>query len=454
MNRARIDLLVLFVISAILLLWNLGTGSLLSWDEGLYGEVSREILKTGNWIDLHWAGQPWSDKPPLYMWVTALFYMIFGVSEFSVRLFAALCGVGTVLVTYLFANKLYSRKAALASSLILLSTWHFIWTARVGMLDSTLTFFIVLSLFLFKLGEEKKICLFFSAAAFACAFLTKGLGSLIIPVILALYLILTGNYKILKEPALISGAIVAFFILGWWHWLAFSHYGEGFISDYIVKHLFTRTTKAVEGHVGDIFTYIGVIPNKGRPWGGVGLALLPYLAWRIIARREKEHFLPVIWAGAVLVLFSMVKTKLHWYMIPVYPALSMMSGWGAERLFKKRTIPVISILAFISLSYLSIEKNIFDLDYSPAIKRIAVKVKKTVPEGQAVYLYDISDPGMQFYLGDVSENISGKEALSAFPRKEDQYILVNKGSVKDLADVHYSISLDGKDFILIRTESE
>ena len=52
-SKAKTDLLILFVVSAILLLWNLGTGSLLSWDEGLYAEVSREILKTGNWIDVH-----------------------------------------------------------------------------------------------------------------------------------------------------------------------------------------------------------------------------------------------------------------------------------------------------------------------------------------------------------------------------------------------------------------
>ncbi|MGB3112123.1 MAG: glycosyltransferase family 39 protein, partial [Candidatus Omnitrophota bacterium] len=425
-NRTRIDLLILFVIAAILLLWNLGTGSLLSWDEGLYGGVSREILKTGNWIDLSWADKPWSDKPPLYMWVTALFYMLFGVSEFSVRLFSALCGIGAVLLTYLFANRLYSRNAAFTSALVLLSTWHFIWSARVGMLDMPLTFFIILSLFMFKLGEEKKIYLFFSCLAFTCAFLVKGLGSFLIPIILGLYLVFTGKYKMLKEPALVAGLAVTLLVLGWWHWLAFSHYGDDFVKDYIIKHLFIRTTQAVEGHTGDLLTYIGVVPNKGRPWAGVGLVLAPYLIWRIFRNGEKEHLIPVIWAGTVLVLFSLVRTKLHWYMMPIYPALSIMTGWGASRLLKKRTIAIVSMLAFASLSYLSIDKNIMDLDYSPGIKQIAVKVKETVPKGEKLYLYDISDPGLQFYLGDVGENIVGEEAFETVITQKGRYIFTDK----------------------------
>jgi 4-amino-4-deoxy-L-arabinose transferase-like glycosyltransferase len=452
MNRTRTDLLILFVISAILLLWNLGSGSLLSWDEGLYAEVSREILKTGNWIDLYWADAPWSDKPPLYMWVTALFYMIFGVSEFSVRFFSAICGIGTVLLTYLFANKLYSRKAAVAASLILLSSWHFIWSSRVGMLDIPLTFFITLSIFLFKLGEERKAFLFFSPLAFACAFLTKGFGSLIAPVILFFYIVLTGKYRVLKEPFLVAGILVTLFILGWWHWLAFSHYGEGFVKDYVVKHLFTRTTKAVEGHVGDIWTYIGVIPNKGRPWAGIGLALAPFLVWRIFARKEKEHLLPVIWTASVLVIFSLVKTKLHWYIIPLYPALSMMTGWGAEKVLKKHTIIAISMCAFASLSYLSIDKGIFDLDYSPRIKQIAITVKNVLPRGEELFVYDVSDPGMQFYLGDIAENVREKETLDKLLTKKNNYIFLNKRSIEKLVKGKYSVVFDRGDFLLIRTE--
>jgi hypothetical protein len=268
---------------------------------------------------------------------------------------------------------------------------------------------------------------------------------------LALYILLAGKYKLLKEPALISGIIIAFLILGWWHWLAFSHYGEGFIKDYVVKHLLTRTTKGVEGHTGDILTYIGVVPNKGRPWAGIGLALLPYLIWRIFRRGEKEHLLPAIWAGTVLIIFSAVKTKLHWYMIPIYPALSVMTGWGASKLFKKYTVPVVSVLAFISLSYLFIDKGIFDLDYSPGMKQAATIARGKLPEGKNLFMYDISDPGLQFYLGDIGENIRKKEDLESLLKKRGNYIFVNKRSIKAFSGSHYSVLFENVDFALVKT---
>ena len=197
------DILSLTVISAVIIMWNIWSGSLLSWDEAFYGSVSKEIFRTGDWINLYWAGIPWSDKPPLYMWATTLFYNSFGINEFSVRLFSSICGTGTVLAVYFLARELYSRRAALASSLILLTTWHFIWSSKVGMLDSTLTFFITLSFLFFQIGLRNRKFLFLMPLAFMLAFLTKGPGAMIIPVIIVPYAIFSGNIKKLFDPYLL-----------------------------------------------------------------------------------------------------------------------------------------------------------------------------------------------------------------------------------------------------------
>lgn len=451
-NWTKIDIALLFAASSLVLMWGLGTGSLTSWDEGLYGGVAREILKTGNWIDLRWAGLPWSDKPPLYMWVTVLFYKLFGVNELAVRLFSALCGIGTVLVTYLFARKLYSRGAAVSSALVLLTTWHFIWSSRVGMLDIALTFFVTLSLFLFKAGEEKKVCLFFSPIAFALAFLTKGMASAVVPATLIVYLAFTGNFKILKERALLFGVLVATLVLGAWHWAALAHYGNRFVQDYFVKHLLTRTTTAVEGHTGDILTYFGVLPNKGRPWSAVGLTLMPFIAWMMFAKKGRENALPLIWACVVIVLFSLVQTKIHWYIMPVYPAMAMMTGWAVEKLFKKYDLVIVSSLALCSLLYLAVDKGIYNLDYSPEIKKTSLDVKKALSPGEKVYLYDISDPGMQFYLGDVGENVRGEENLRTILSSGNTALLTVRGKLSAVSGPNRRIVLGNGDFVLLRTE--
>jgi 4-amino-4-deoxy-L-arabinose transferase-like glycosyltransferase len=453
-DRSKFDIPVLLAVSAILILWRLGSGSLTSWDEALYGAISRGILDTGNWIDLRWAGNPWVDKPPLYMWVTVLFYKLFGVNEFAVRLFSALSGIGTVLATYLLGRKLYSRQAGIASALAILTSFSFFWGARVGMLDVTLTFFTVLSLLFFKLGEEKKLFLFFAPVAFAAAFMTKSMAAAPIPVILGIYIIATGQLKVFKERSFIAGILTALLIIASWHIAAFAHYGGNFFNDYFVRNTITRSSTSMEGHTGDILTYFGVIPNKGRPWALFGFALLPLAAALIFAKKEKQHILPVIWASAAFVIISAVKTKLHWYVMPIYPALALLTGWALSSILKKYTVPVVSLLAACSMIYLAADKHVFNLDYSPQVKATAEAARAAARPDEKIYIYDIIDPGIQFYLADVCQNVRGEEPLKAALSGKDHTILTVRGKIPAISGPGREIVYENGDFVMFKVTSD
>jgi 4-amino-4-deoxy-L-arabinose transferase-like glycosyltransferase len=447
-----LHLLIILLLASFVFIYNLGTGSLTSWDEGVYAGVSGEILKSNNWFDLTWRDAPWSDKPPLYMWMTVLFYKIFGLNEFAVRFFSALCGIGTVILTYLLARKLYSRNVAVVAGLLLLSTQHFIWSAKIGMLDCALTFFAALSFFFFKLGEEKKIYLFFSCLAFALAFLTKGVAAIIIPAVLIIYIIFTKKFSLLKEPYFLFGAFISFFILLWWHWLAISHYGDNFIFGYFTKHLFVRTTQSVDGHNAGILNYFKVIPNKGRPWGTFMFMVLPFIIFQIAVRKEKAHFLPFIWLVTVFIIASFIKTKLHWYIISIYPASSVLIAWAFNKLFKNWAIPVTFILTICSLLYLSqLKKGIFNLDYTPETKRIAQEAKHLAAK-EKILLYRISDPAMQFYCLNSGENLNDTLNFEELLKIKGRYIILDKAvfdNFKQFAGPNTSLITQGKDFILI-----
>ena len=448
------DILLLLAAASIIILWNTWTGSLTSWDEAFYAQVSREVLSSGNWMDLSWKGSAWSDKPPLYMWATALFFRTFGINEFSARLFSGLSGIGSVLLVYLFGKKLYSRKAGIASSLILLSTWSFLWASKTAMLDGTLTFFIMLSVFLFKCGEKNNLFLFFSPIAFALAFFTKGSAALLIPIILFIYIVCSKNYKLLIKPQLLFGVLASLAVLFWWHWTAFSHYGKEFTQGYFIEHLLKRTTTAMDSHTGDWLTYTGVIPNKGRPWSMLGFALIPYLVWRVFKNKETEHLLPIIWASVVLVIFSAVKTKLYWYIMPIYPALALMSGWAISKVFKKYTVPVVAVLSIASIAYLGLDKDVFNLDYAPDKKIVAQEVKEvmkgTAGENAKIYLYDISDPGMFFYLGDIGVDLKGAD-FERVAKQKGNYIFVNSRGLKKFSAYPHSLIQKKDDYSLIKT---
>ena len=450
-NKVLFSLIIL--LSSVVILWNISTGSLMSWDECLYGQVSREMYRSGNWMDLTWMGKPWCDKPPLYMWVTVLFFKLFGITELSVRLFSSLCGIGTVGVVYLLAQKLYSRNAAITSALFLLTTWHFIWSSKIGMLDAAFTFFVTLSIYWFMVGEEKSIFLTYALLAFAAAFLTKGITALIIPVIILAYMIAAKKMFLVTRRTFIVGMVVAVIAIGIWHAVALMHYGRQFTYDYFIRHLFVRTTQVLEGHAGTgaWSSYLEAIPNKGRPWGGFGLFMMIVAGWRVLIKKEKNHLLPLLWAMVVLVLFSLAKTKNHWYIIPIYPAFALMLGWGASRLFKGYAVAAVAMLTLSALIYLSFEKRIFKLDYSPEAKRMALSVKAQLPQHEKVYLYRMSDPGMLFYFGDVFEDIP-ENRIKQLLSEPNRYIAMERNTLSSLGPFRYAFAAQSKDFVVVKTQ--
>jgi len=85
-------LVVLVILSPFFffILQNLGYKSLESFDEALYATLARNILKSGNFLELRYNGEPFADHPPGSVWFMSLAFGIFGVNEFSARIYSAL----------------------------------------------------------------------------------------------------------------------------------------------------------------------------------------------------------------------------------------------------------------------------------------------------------------------------------------------------------------------------
>jgi len=139
--------LAVIAASAVLLFWRLGQNELASWDEAIYAQVSKEILSSGDWVTLHWGHRTWFEKPPLFMWATAILYKWFGVNELWSRVGSALSGVGVAALTYLIGKKIYDRPVGLGAVLILLTTPHFVSSARIATTDIALTCFVYLAVY-------------------------------------------------------------------------------------------------------------------------------------------------------------------------------------------------------------------------------------------------------------------------------------------------------------------
>jgi len=66
----------------------------------MHAVVAREAATQGNWLPLTYNDSPCFNKPPLRIWLTALTFKAAGINEWTVRLWSAVFGLGTVLALY------------------------------------------------------------------------------------------------------------------------------------------------------------------------------------------------------------------------------------------------------------------------------------------------------------------------------------------------------------------
>ncbi len=404
------DLLFLFPLSFFVLIFRLGSGSLASWDEAIYASVAKEIVLSGQWLNLTLNGDLWFDKPPLAIWATAFFYKIFGIHEFAARLFSALCGVGTVLVTYFLGRQLLNRWTALTGALVLLSSSHYIRFSRFGMMDAPLTFFMTLAFYFFWLGQIRNRYLIFSGVAIGLAVMTKGFAAFLIFPVVWVYCLWARRLEVLARSSYWIGVMVAVAIALPWHLYELWAHQTFFMKDVVFKHLFDRTTTVLDGHAGSLYFYLRVLVNKFHPWILIGIFSAPYFLFKAIKDREEEFIFLTVWMFLIFLSITLVRTKLAWYLLPVYPALSLSVAYFVAMIFREKSALAAKMMFLAILALHVPYSHIFDHDYSRDIQGIAPEVIARLAPSQAIYLYAYHEsPAVSFYMGKKTLYLDSKE---------------------------------------------
>ena len=145
----------ILVLSAILLLAPLRTGDLPGYDDALYAHIAKDILRTGDWINIRSNGYPALEHPPLLAWSEAALFSIFGVSDAMARLPAALSGLGVIALVYWLAKKLLrDRWLALLAMFVMATSVYFLKYAAHAMTDVPFTFLFLCAVSAWVLAEE------------------------------------------------------------------------------------------------------------------------------------------------------------------------------------------------------------------------------------------------------------------------------------------------------------
>lgn len=446
------------------------------------------MLDSGNFIVPTFNYELRTDKPPLHYYFIILAYKLFDVNEFSARFFSSIFGSFTVLLTFYFSKKVFGLNISILSALILLSSLHFVFQFHMAVPDPYLIFFINLSFFSFylyyKFADKRFIWLFYIGLGFGV--LSKGIVAFILPFgIISTFLLILKVYfkKDISDLNLLPGLFLILLIsLPWYIAVAIETKGL-WLKEFLLTHNISRFTEPMEGHGGIflitfLFVFIGMLPFS--------IFISNTIKEFIKNKTNADYLYLVLIVVIYTTFFSISKTKLPNYTVPVYPALSILLALTLQNMKNYKTLLIFyalltSILPFALYLIVSNDKNIYllsnysfyffiltvgsvialifykdlkkvvlslflssiamslalyfiilpDIDKQSSVKVILPYIDKTKPVGY----YKRYNPAFSFYLQKRIVPLNSPEEVENFLKNGKVYILTRDDYIKELENI-------------------
>lgn len=346
-NKYRINICFILLLSLTLPLffYKLGQSSLVSFDEAWYGGVAKNIIKTGDPINLTWNGNPYIDHPPSGFWLIALSIKILGESEFAVRLPSAFLGFLSLIVIYFLGKELFSRTVGFTSSMALSSSFWFLFRARSGNLDVPLTFFFLLTLLLAQKSSQNKKFLLPWSISLIFLLLTKTLVPLtIIPSLIIIFWKAKLKIKDFLWPVfLVTGIVGGWFVIN-------IIKNINFINHYLGIGL--PGVRAETNYIENVKLIKEYLHSGIGKWFWPGILSI-FLS---LVLRQKRFLILTIFFLTFFIPFIFSNKGHIWHLVPLHPILIIsffgLSGVVLEKLIKDKLFIygiLILIAVFVSL---------------------------------------------------------------------------------------------------------
>lgn len=376
----RYSFLLLIPLVVFFSFFRLGHQPVHQWDEARTGINAIEMLENGDYINLHFGGEPDKirAKPPLVIWLVATGFKIFGPSTWSLRLHSAIATVFIFIFLFLLIRLYESGIFALACCLTLLSVRGIIGfhVGRTGDFDAVLLAFLLGGMYYFLKyigpgdsrggnesltnGERKQWTndamnqwnprwLYGAALFWGLAFLTKGPAMGVLFPGLFLFLIFTKQFQVLLKRREVYYALVLclVFPIGWY--LTVHFYGiqleqpevsgrnafeRMFLYDLVDR--FTETEFEGKTETSDLLFFFRCLKENFAIWHYffyttiIGTIIYLIKPGRGVRGLFQNHLLLLsvcIWSTLGLFL-SLVTTAKFWYLAPAIPFIAITLVYG------------------------------------------------------------------------------------------------------------------------------
>jgi len=415
---------------------HLGEFSIRLWDEGRNAVNAVEMISNNKWLVTHfnWRPDMWNVKPPLHIWIVALFFKIFGISELSLRLPSAISATIVVLEIYLVGKYiLKNRWIGGLGSLILLSSMGFpeIHIGRSGDYDALLTMWVFGAIiFSFKYLENwQKKNLYFAGLFWLLAVMTKGVAGLMMLPALLVYSIITGKLlKVLRDKYF--WLTIFFMILAVaGYYFGREHFNPGYLKAVFDEEFIGRYQRDV-GSGGANFWYYWKLMASFRFQKWIYFVPVSIFGYFLTKEKMVKNWILLTYLAAVsyFVIISGSETKQYWYDAQLYPLASLLVATLMVLILRKihwivRWIPIIILIFYMqryirtNLAY--IHRPDLDKDNSCLKYGYLFRDKSIDKSGFSIVHGDNTCFALHFYIDqnklmrkDIGSVVSGEKILS------------------------------------------
>jgi 4-amino-4-deoxy-L-arabinose transferase-like glycosyltransferase len=314
--------------------------------DATHAEAAREMARSGDFVTLRVNGLGYLEKARLPYWLVATSYLVFGENEFATRLPIALAVLACALLAMRWSRRAFGTLAGVYAALITLTTVGVFLFTRIFIPEILLSLLLASNLYfwLTALEDREPWRWYAGYAALALAVLTKGLVALAFAGGTALiFLFITGDWRRWREFRLFTGLLLFLAVAAPWHVLAGMRNPGGaghrgffwfyFVNEHVLRFLGKRLPRDYNkmpalaywlAHLVWLFPWSLFLPLTIRElWS-------KFRAREITTFADRTHLLCVIYAGFILLFFSL-STNQEYYTFPAYLPLILLTSAALAR---------------------------------------------------------------------------------------------------------------------------
>jgi 4-amino-4-deoxy-L-arabinose transferase-like glycosyltransferase len=315
-------------------------------DEAYFAQATKQMIETGDYVDIRYQDDVRYRKPVGIYWLqaavvntaSALGLANADTTIWLYRMPSLFGAIGAVLLTYWCALAFVSRRGALLAALMMASCAMLGAEARLAKTDAVLLFTIVAAMSALArvylssraTGEAQPSLSLFAIfwTALAGGILIKGpLILMVVGLAAATLIILDRSARWLLALRPIPGLVWLFLLVLPWFIAIYSRVGSQFLVASVGEDMLAKVASPQESHGAPPGFYVLLFFVTFFP-ASILAGLAAPAIWAV--RRQAAARFLLAWLVPSWIVFEAVITKLPHYVLPLYPAIAILTAGAVE----------------------------------------------------------------------------------------------------------------------------